>query len=183
MEYNLALSEWLKTTTNKPLPLAFEDFKIRPDLYHETTGDGVCTCGKRHLKRVYVIEYLPDGTTYNIGSSCILRFSEEYDNTNILIPEYSLAHQNLQDMTRFVITTETNIRNSKAKGKCIVCSAPTVGKNTEKAKTNYFHYCKKCVSVNNRRRCIGCLQFGHDITAPLYKRLCYRCYLSPNNML
>ncbi len=176
MEYNLALTEWLKTTTSKPLPLAFEDFKIRPDLYHETPGNGVCTCGKSHLKRVYVIEYIPDGSTYNIGSSCILRFSEEYDNINIRMPEYNLAHQNLVDMTRFVITNETNIRNTKAKGKCLVCNAPTVGNNTDKAKTNYYHFCSACISINKRRRCVECLQFCHDINAPLYKKHCYRCY-------
>jgi len=175
MEYHIRLSEWLKATTNKPLPQAFEDFRIKPQLYHEVPGNGICTCGKSHLHKVYVIEYIPDGTLHNIGSSCIERFQEMFENQNI--SEYEQAYQNLQEMTQFVYRNEQERRNVRTKGKCLVCSQLTVGNDTQKAKTNYYHFCSDCVAPKTkRRRCVQCREFCHDISAPLYRTRCYKCY-------
>jgi hypothetical protein len=177
MEYHARLTQWLKDMTKKELPRAFEDFKIRPELYYETPGNGVCTCGKSHLTKVYVIEFIPEGTVHNIGSSCIERFAKMCENTEIC--QYILAEQNLRDMLNFVATNETNLRNAKTKGKCLVCSRPTVGKDSQKAKTNYYHFCSNCISPKKSRRCTDCYSFCHDIDAPLYRLKCYKCYFGP----
>lgn len=177
MEYHQRLTQWLKDITGKELPRAFEDFKIRPELYHEVPGNGICTCGKTNLFKVYVIEFIPTGSVYNIGSSCIEKFEEMFDNQNI--SEYRQAYQNLQEMTHFVYVNEQTQRNKKTKGKCLVCSQPTVGNDTKKAKTNYYHFCADCVAPKTkRRRCIQCKEFSHDIDAPLYRTRCYKCYFS-----
>ena len=177
MEYHIRLSEWLRETSGKSLPQAFEDFKIRPELYHEVPGNGICTCGKSHLHKVYVIEYIPNGSIHNIGSSCIERFPDFFNEKNK--SDYMNAYLNMLDMTQFVYVNEQERRNKNGKGKCIICSAPTVGKDTQKAKTNYYHFCSSCISPKTkRRRCLECREFCHDIDAPLYRTRCYKCYFS-----
>jgi len=178
MEYRQNLINWLNATSNKAIPECFDDFRICPQLFRQDDScRGTCQCEKSHLKYIYVIEYIPTGDKYDIGSSCINQFYDYIDKVHS-----ESAKLNLQNMVKFVSMNETYIRNKQGKGICVACSKPTIGNKTQKASTNYYHYCKDCILPNKKRRCVTCLKFWYYIDQPLYKRECPDCYYGSQNM-
>jgi len=174
MENYKQLSEFLQNLTGKSLPQAYEDFQIYGNVEIRENCNGYCTCGKTHLKYIYYIQHIPSCEVFPIGSSCIKRFEDDFDLESRL--KYVNAYKNLSNMVNFVRSHQQEINRAHNKGKCVICNQPTIGKDTLKAKTNYFHYCSDCISINKRRRCHECHEFGHDINAELWRKKCIKCY-------